>query len=303
LGKAYTYLRMRFLLAALLAVCVLCQKSGNHSAHSATAVASDNASSSSGEAPTPSSSKGGGKKNKKGKNKGKKAPKTAAPAPAPASSSEFSTGSTESVESASLEMSSQPGIPVSVTVVTDTTADTSCANAGVGALWCASKQMCLRAWEQPCPEFGPDTDPVQVKQTTEIKPAGSLVVGTPPQGGLFYPAGAVSASVMYPPATGAPVYPPAFGAPVYPTVQTAPMYPANVAFGTSFAAPVPVYPTAPVYPAAPIYPGAPMTASQVVSAPLIGGQTDNGGCYTGAGYSYCVALRTCVRPWETPCPA
>ena len=34
---------------------------------------------------------------------------------------------------------------------------------------------------------------------------------------------------------------------------------------------------------------------------LIGGQTDDNGCLTAAGFEWCSSLNECVRSWETPC--
>merc|ERR1712070_371168 len=33
----------------------------------------------------------------------------------------------------------------------------------------------------------------------------------------------------------------------------------------------------------------------------IGGQQDENGCYTSAGYSWCEPLNQCIRSWETDC--
>merc|ERR1712070_189196 len=33
----------------------------------------------------------------------------------------------------------------------------------------------------------------------------------------------------------------------------------------------------------------------------IGGQQDENGCYTSAGYSWCGSLNACIRSWETDC--
>jgi len=218
-----------------------------------------------------------GKKGKKGKNGKGSAPAKQAP---PSSSSESSTeASLEGTYSPTPAIPQQPGIPVTVDVVTDTTQDTTCANAGTGALWCASKKKCLRAWEEPCPAFGKaPASPVSVSQTTAIQPVGSLTVGTNPTGTLFYP----SVSAIY--SATAPMVGVA-GNLIYPAVSAASV----------------------VYPAAagtPLYPATVVGTTPIVNnAGLIGGQVDNGGCYTGAGYSYCVTLARCVRPWETPCPA
>mmetsp|Transcript_24094 Transcript_24094/g.54827 ORF Transcript_24094/g.54827 Transcript_24094/m.54827 type:complete len:88 (-) Transcript_24094:564-827(-) len=35
----------------------------------------------------------------------------------------------------------------------------------------------------------------------------------------------------------------------------------------------------------------------------VGGDRTAEGCIPSAGYAYCESLATCVRPWETPCPA
>lgn len=35
--------------------------------------------------------------------------------------------------------------------------------------------------------------------------------------------------------------------------------------------------------------------------PLIGGDTDEGGCLIGAGYSWCEIKQKCLRVWEEPC--
>ncbi|OGY42508.1 MAG: hypothetical protein A2Y82_04030 [Candidatus Buchananbacteria bacterium RBG_13_36_9] len=37
------------------------------------------------------------------------------------------------------------------------------------------------------------------------------------------------------------------------------------------------------------------------SQPLIGGQTDEGGCLIGAGYSWCEPKQKCLRIWEEKC--
>jgi len=34
---------------------------------------------------------------------------------------------------------------------------------------------------------------------------------------------------------------------------------------------------------------------------LIGGDTDEGGCLIGAGYSWCPTKQKCLRVWEEPC--
>mmetsp|Transcript_48886 Transcript_48886/g.72633 ORF Transcript_48886/g.72633 Transcript_48886/m.72633 type:complete len:216 (-) Transcript_48886:186-833(-) len=34
---------------------------------------------------------------------------------------------------------------------------------------------------------------------------------------------------------------------------------------------------------------------------LIGGSTDNGGCLTSAGYTWCESSNKCIRPWEEGC--
>lgn len=295
-------------------------QTGDNTAPASTAVASG---ASSGEAssspPAPASGKGKGKGNKKNKGKKGKKGKTAAPAPAPATSSSESSTESSSMEGTTYSptpaVPQQAGIPVTVNVVTDTSQDTSCASAGVGALWCASKQKCLRAWEEPCPDYGSAPEsPLAVKQTTAIQPVGTLTVGTNPTTG-FYPGPAI-----YPPATvvtAAPLYPTfatrpvavyPVGAPIYPVPISAPIYPypapaTPVLYPAATAANV-YRPAATVYPA--VYPAvAPATVYPVVApAPgTIGGQVDAGGCYTGAGYSYCAALARCVRPWETPCPA
>lgn len=299
-------------------------QTGDNAAPTSTAVASG---ASSGEAssspPAPASGKGKGKGNKKNKGKkGKKGKKTAAPAPAPASTS----SSESSTESSSMEgttysptpaVPQQPGIPVTVNVVTDTSQDTSCASAGVGALWCASKQKCLRAWEEACPDYGSAPEsPLAVKQTTAIQPVGTLTVGTNPTTGIYPgpaiypPAAVVTAAPLYPTFATGPVavypqgapYPVPISAPIYPypAPATPVLYPAATAANVYRPAAT-VYPT--VYPA--VYPAvAPATVYPVAPAPgTIGGQVDAGGCYTGAGYSYCAALARCVRPWETPCPA
>jgi len=282
---------MRFLLTAAFAGYVLSQTGNN--APTATAVAASGPSggaSSSSEAAPATTKKGKGKnKGKKGK-KGKSG-KGSAPAKAPpsSSSSESSTeaSSMEGTYSPTPSIPQQAGIPVTVNVVTDTTQDTTCANAGTGALWCASKKKCLRAWEEPCPAFGKaPASPVAVAQTTAIQPVGSLSVGTnPTTGTLFYP----PVSTIY--SATAPMVGVA-GNLIYPAVSA--IYPAVSAASV-------------VYPAAagtPLYPAMVVGTTPIVNnAGLIGGQVDNGGCYTGAGYSYCVALARCVRPWETPCPA
>jgi len=38
-----------------------------------------------------------------------------------------------------------------------------------------------------------------------------------------------------------------------------------------------------------------------VNQPLIGGQTDEGGCLIGAGYSWCEPKQKCLRIWEEKC--
>jgi hypothetical protein len=43
------------------------------------------------------------------------------------------------------------------------------------------------------------------------------------------------------------------------------------------------------------------TQTEESTQQLIGGQTDAGGCLTGAGYRWCDALNKCVRVWEESC--
>jgi hypothetical protein len=38
-----------------------------------------------------------------------------------------------------------------------------------------------------------------------------------------------------------------------------------------------------------------------INQPLIGGQTDEGGCLIGAGYSWCEPKKKCLRIWEEKC--
>jgi len=39
--------------------------------------------------------------------------------------------------------------------------------------------------------------------------------------------------------------------------------------------------------------------TKATDPPVIGGDKDEGGCYTSAGYAHCKILKTCVRSWET----
>lgn len=296
---------MRFLLTAAFAGFVLSQTGNNAAPMPATAVAASGSSggTSSAEAAPATTKKGGkaknkGKKGKKGKKaKGASSPATPPPSAASSSTESSTESSMEGTFSPTPAIPQQPGIPVTVDVVTDTTEDTTCANAGVGALWCASKKKCLRAWEEPCPAFGKaPASPVAVAQTTAIQPVGSLTVGTNPTTGgapaaTIYPAGVVTAGI-YPAVPVSTIYPAAApmvgvaGSVIYPAVAPA----ASVVY--------------PATTATPLYPATVVGTNPIVNnAGLIGGQVDNGGCYTGAGYSYCVALARCVRPWETPCPA
>ena len=50
-------------------------------------------------------------------------------------------------------------------------------------------------------------------------------------------------------------------------------------------------------------PASPPTASGNTNSPLIGGQKDEHGCLTAAGYSWCAAKNKCIRPWEQYCTA
>jgi len=237
--------------------------------------------------PTPAPvAKKGGKKGKKAGKKGGKKGKSPAPSPAPADEATISTPEVQT--------------------------DKTCAGQ-IGALWCAAKQKCLRAWEEPCPAFGADTQThVQVKSTTE--PAVTVSVAVPAT--VSTPA-AVTTTPARPIYNGAALYP---GAPqtqaLYPGVSTQALYP-GVSTQPLYPGAAPARPLYPGAPATPIYTSAPaqatapqaglplygLTANAQAGLAPIGGQRDAGGCATGGGYSFCASLNKCVRPWETPCPA
>jgi len=305
----------------------LSQTSGVAS-HPATAVASSSDASSTEAAPTPAGKAGKGKgkgkagkagqAGKAGKGKGKGGKAQAAPTPA--------SGSSES--SSSMESSEQSGPPNSLPGLTSTdgsttvgvVTDTSCTNAGVGALWCASKKKCLKAWEEACPDFASEESSPVTVQTKSAVASAPVAIGQPPS--VADNTGAAPPVVYQPAAPANPLYPPA-GSTV--------IYPAGSLSGVATVTPPVIYQpatggVATIYPVGGSVvlgaPGAPIGGSVVITSPpvaplggsvvftgpprsvgLIGGQTDNGGCLVGAGYSFCAALGRCVRPWETPCPS
>jgi hypothetical protein len=48
--------------------------------------------------------------------------------------------------------------------------------------------------------------------------------------------------------------------------------------------------------------GVEKVAEEMVKRNFVGGDKDVHGCIPSAGYSWCPALKSCVRPWEQPCP-
>ncbi len=44
-----------------------------------------------------------------------------------------------------------------------------------------------------------------------------------------------------------------------------------------------------------------ISSSNKTEPELIGGDTDEGGCLIGAGYSWCEPKQKCLRVWEEPC--
>jgi fibronectin type 3 domain-containing protein len=44
------------------------------------------------------------------------------------------------------------------------------------------------------------------------------------------------------------------------------------------------------------------TATVKVPGTEVGGDTDEHGCKSSAGYVWCESLKECIKPWETDCP-
>jgi len=260
----------------------LCQ-TGTESAEATTVAATgDDSAASEAPAPTPKAKAKGGKKNKPKKPKkteeqkaADKAAKAAAAAPtaAPPAVGELTDATT------------------AVSLVASTSAvfveDSSCANAGMGALWCAAKRKCLRAWEEPCQEYAEDEE-----TRVQIKP------------------GAASAATVV-----------SLNVPIGATALVAPIAPVAPLFTPQTQVQQPIYRPGPFFtqPQVPLYAGrAPIVVNQpivqgqapMVNQPMVQGQLglmgsarDSQGCVTGGGYAWCAALNQCVRSWETPCPA
>lgn len=203
---------------------------------------------------------------------------------------------------------SDTGLPTATSTSAVFVADTTCANAGVGALWCAAKQKCLRAWEEACPQFGAVADtPVQVRPTPAAAPV--VVVAAPP---ITPVVSGLTPPLYRPP----PVYSqvPIYAQPTQPSVPQPALYaglPASTfgllgngrdAFGCLSSGGYTWCASQNQCTRAWQTPCPAVTVNTQLNVALPGSQRDANGCVLGGGYSWCAALNTCVRSWETACP-